>query len=58
MIHGPHSLSSSFRDAHEMRGPGIQNNIPYLPLDSGFAGFRPRPGMTGGAHRRIPAGAA
>ena len=39
--------SSSFRGSRETREPGIQGQrIPYAALDSGFAGLRPRPGMT------------
>jgi hypothetical protein len=47
---------SSFRDARATRGPGIQPDSPCALLDSGFAGFRPRPGMTPVVLQRAGAG--
>jgi hypothetical protein len=40
------SQVQSFRGAHEVREPGIQMQSTRPFLDSGFAGERPRPGMT------------
>ncbi len=42
----PDLFEDLVREGHCAAGPGIQLQAPSLRLDSGFARFRSRPGMT------------